>query len=245
MSASSRELEPTDAPTPTPFRRRVRRAGADRARALTTTAMGLPAMTATAVGERLDRLVAGVVAHPTGVTTADQLRSSLMRLRTSDKSAASAATFLAGTAIARRTIGLGARRVPMLAAVTGVATGLTIFARGLREVRLIASHLVHRARAAGVEVDPRALRTIALQVYLRPHEAPSHDGTPSMLTTRVATRWARTVATTMLPLVPDAIGVPAIDSWVTASESVDVSLLAGRPHDAARADADQRSDAGR
>jgi hypothetical protein len=244
MSDPNRELEPS-ATDPLPLHRRVGRAGADRARALTTAAKGLPAATVTAVGERLDRLVATVAAHPTGVETPDQLRSSLMRLRTSDKSAASAATFLAGTAIARRTIGIGARRVPMLAAVTGVATGLTIFARGLREVRLIASHLVHRARAAGVEVDPSALRTIALQVYLRPHEAPTHDGSPSMLTTRVATRWARTAATTVLPLVPDAIGVPAIDSWVAAAERVDVRLLAGPTSGAAPADADQRSDAGR
>ena len=214
--------------------RRIQRASADRARALVATTKGLPAASVAAVGERIDRLVSTVVAHPTGVQTADQLRSSLLRLRTSDAGAASAATLLAGTAIARRTVGLGARRVPVLAAATGAATALMIFARGLREVRLIASHLVHRARGAGVEVDPGALRAIALQVYLRPNEAPSHDSAPTLLTTRVATRWARTAATTFLPLVPDAIGVPTIDSWVAAADAVDVSLLAGQRSEAGR-----------
>ncbi len=228
-----------------PFHRRVRGAGADRARALGATTRALPATTVIAVGKRIDRLVATVVAHPTGVQTPEQLRSSLIRLRTSDAGAASAATLLAGTTIARRTVGLGARRVPVLAAATGAATALMIFARGLREVRLIASHLVHRARAAEVDVDPGALRAIALQVYLRPHEAPSHDSAPTLLTTRVATRWARTAATTFLPLVPDAIGVPTIDSWVAAADAVDVSLLAGPASAAGQPAVGQRSDAGR
>jgi hypothetical protein len=209
------------------------------------TTKGLPAATVVAVGERIDRLVATVVEHPSGVETPEQLRASLTRLRTSDKGAASAATLLAGTAIAKRTVGFGARRVPVLAAATGAATAMMIVARGLREVRLIASHLVHRARAEGVEVDTRALRAIALQVYLRPHEAPSHDDGPSMLTTRVATRWMRTAATTVLPLVPDSIGVPAIESWVTAAQGADVALLAAHPSEAGTPEVDQRSEAGR
>lgn len=208
--------------------RRVVRGGADTAQAMKVMAQGLPASTVAAVGERIDRIVARVVEHPAGVETTEQLAASLTRLRSGDKGAASAASLLAGTALAKRTIGFGSRKVPMLAAVTGAATALTIFAQGFRELRLIASHLVHRGHAAGVEVDPGALRSVALQIYLRPHETPSLDDAPSLLTTRVATRWARTSAATVLPLVSESWGVPKVDTWVAAAQRVDPRLLAGQ-----------------
>lgn len=216
-------------PSDQSFLRRARRVGADKAQAMRVMAQGLPASTVAAVGERIDRLVARVVEHPSGVSTTDELAASLTRLRTGEKNTAtSAATLLASTALAKRSLQFGSRKVPVLAAATGAAAALSIFAQGFRELRLIASHLVHRARTAGVDVDPGALRSVALQIYLRPDEAPTLESAPSLLTARVATRWARTAAASVLPLVSDSWGVPKVDTWVAAAQRVDLRLLTGR-----------------
>lgn len=218
--------EATDATEPRSALVRVRSTGAGWVRSIADTTTSLPAGAVGAIGERLDRVLERVVRQPAGVATSAQLTASLQRLRDDPGGAGSLATLLASSALAGRTIRLGARRLPAIAAVTGSATALTIVARGLREVRLLASHLVHRARAEGIEVDAAALRSIVLQIYLRPDDAPSREAPPSMLTARVASGWVRRATSSVLPFVPERVGGPAVARWVAAAGRVDVHLLA-------------------
>lgn len=204
---------------------RIRDTGIGWVRALAGSTKALPGTTVDAVGERLDRLVARVVRHPSPVRTSEQLGAALTAVRENKSGAASAASFLTSTSLASRTLRIGTKRMPLIAAATGAATALSVFATGFRELRMIASHLVHRAHADGVVVDPGALRAIALQVYLRPGETPRLEEAPSLLTARVATRWARTAAAEALPLVPDGLGRPKVREWVAAAASVDIGLL--------------------
>ena len=193
--------------------------------ALSSRSRALSDDTLTALGERVDQLVDRVIDHPSPVASRDELAEALESTRTSKGGAASVATLLAATRVARRTVSIGARRIPILAAATGTATALTTFAGGFRELRMLASHLVHRARAQGVDVTPTALRTVTLQLYLRPGEAPRVDDPPSMLLPRIATRWVRTATAEVLPLVPTSISRPSVEKLVDAATSVDVALL--------------------
>lgn len=227
---SSAELVPVDADaaSPSSLPERVRDAGLGWIRALAGSTKALPGNTVGAVGDRLDSLVERVVRHPSPMRTSKDLSDALGAVRESKSGAASAASFLASTSLASRTLRLGTRRLPFLAAATGTATALAVFATGFRELRMIASRLVIRAHAAGVTVDPGALRSIALQIYLRPGETPRLEEAPSLLTARLATRWSRTAAAEALPLVPDGLGRPKVGQWVTAAEAVDVRLLTPR-----------------
>ncbi|QGG96312.1 hypothetical protein [Actinomarinicola tropica] len=216
-------------PAPASLPGRIRDTGLGWVRSLAGSTKALPTATVGAVGDRLDQLVDRVVRHPSPVRTSEELAEALTALRENKNGAASAASFLASTSLASRTLRIGTKKMPLIAAATGAASALAVFATGFRELRMIASHLVHRAHAAGVVVDPGALRSVALQVYLRPGETPRLDEAPSLLTARLATRWSRTAAAEALPLVPDNLGRPKVAQWVTAASTVDPRVLASRP----------------
>ncbi|MBK5222850.1 MAG: hypothetical protein JJE52_08245 [Acidimicrobiia bacterium] len=203
---------------------RVRQAAGRRAASIGTSAKELPADLVDAIEDRLDQLVQRIVDHPSPVTTPKELSDALDAAR-SHKGASSIATFLAGTGIARRTVGLGTRRIPALVAITGTATALTTFAGGFRELRMIASYVVNRAHAVGIEVHPGRLRIVTLQLYLTPGVTPSVDAPPRLLATKLGSRWVRSAAAAALPLVPDGIGRPSVRKWVEAADLVDVRLL--------------------
>ena len=71
-----------------------------------------------------------------------------------------------------------ARRTPMWLVVTAVPALHASVTRGSHELTLVASHLVHRARAAGVEPDPERVRRVAVQlvsgVKVDPSVEPRH-----------------------------------------------------------------------
>jgi hypothetical protein len=220
---------PIPSPGPAPARggriARLRQLVGSWVSALSTRSRALSDDTVTALGERVDQLVERVVHHPSPVVTRDELAEALESVRSNKTGAASIATLLTATRMARRTVSIGARRIPVLAAATGTATALATFAGGFRELRMLASHLVHRARFEGVEVTPTALRTVTLQLYLRPGEAPRVDTPPTLLLPRIASRWVRTAAAEVLPLVPTSLSRPSVDKLVDAAAAVDVTLL--------------------
>ena len=47
--------------------------------------------------------------------------------------------------------------------------------RGVRELQLLASYLIHRLRAAGVDADRGLVRSLTLSLYLDPARRPSLD----------------------------------------------------------------------
>lgn len=94
---------------------------------------------------------------------------------------------------------------------------------GVEELRLVASHLVHRARAAGVEADPERVRRAAAQLVAGQRVDPSAEPRHSQL----AVAWLQRAVRATLPL---AKGVSTQDphGLATAAASVDPSVLAAR-----------------
>lgn len=71
-----------------------------------------------------------------------------------------------------------ARRTPLWLVVTALPALHASMARGAEELALVASHLVHRARAAGLEPDPERVRRASVQllsgVSVDPAAEPRH-----------------------------------------------------------------------
>ena len=215
-------VEPVVEPSRT---NRLRRAAASPIRGARRAASGIPSDVLDRIEGRVDRLVEQVIRRPSSVTTSAELARALDAARSTKGGAASMATLLASSRLARRSVGLGARRIPAIAAMTGTASALTAFASGFRELRVLASYLVHRARAARLEVHPARLRSVVLQVYLRPDEPPDAEDPPRLLVSRVASRWIRSAAAASLPLVPGGAGRPSVRRLASAADLVDVRVL--------------------
>jgi hypothetical protein len=77
---------------------------------------------------------------------------------------AAAAAFAARMARRFRRLGFLARRTPMWVLAAAVPALHASVTRGAEEITLVASHLAHRARAAGVDPDPERVRRVAIQV---------------------------------------------------------------------------------
>lgn len=77
-----------------------------------------------------------------------------------------------------RRLGFLTRRTPMWLLATAVPALAASVARGADELRLLASHLVLRARAEGIEPDPERVRRVAVQIASRreidPELEPKH-----------------------------------------------------------------------
>jgi hypothetical protein len=113
-----------------------------------------------------------------------------------------------------------ARRSPAWLAASAAPAVYASIARGLEELALIASHLVHRARAAGVEPDPDRVRRVTVQIAsrrpVRPDDEPGHGP--------LVAHWARRAVRAAMPFSPGAVtrdphGVAG------AAASVDVAAL--------------------
>ncbi|HUP69377.1 MAG TPA: hypothetical protein VM142_06130 [Acidimicrobiales bacterium] len=113
------------------------------------------------------RIVSGAVNQPRAVADAaalvkaldDQPRSPLLGGATGAALAAK---------VARRVgpLRLLARRTPLWLLVTAAPALHASIALGAQELALVASHLVHRARAAGLEPDPERVRRASVQLLL-------------------------------------------------------------------------------
>jgi hypothetical protein len=77
-----------------------------------------------------------------------------------------------------RRLGFLARRTPLWLLATAAPALLASVSRGADELGLVASHLVLRARAKGVDPDPERVRRVAVQIASRrevdPEQEPSH-----------------------------------------------------------------------
>ena len=122
---------------------------------------------------------------------------------------------------ARRTrLGVVARRTPAFLIAAAVPALVASVTRGADELGMVASHLIHRARAAGVEPDIERVRRAAVQIVGRkpvdPEVEPSH-GT-------LALGWLRRAVRSALPFTA---GVATADpeGLAASAGAVDPTLL--------------------
>jgi hypothetical protein len=119
-----------------------------------------------------------------------------------------------------RSLGFLARRTPAYLVAAAIPALIASVTRGADELGMVASHLVHRARAEGVEPDLERVRRVAVQIVARrpvdPEVEPSHGA--------LAVQWLRRAFRAALPFTA---GVATADpeGLARAAAEVDTSRL--------------------
>ena len=187
---------------------------------------------ASAVGDAIEgpgralarRVTTGAVNHPRSVADRavlaaaldDEPRSPLLGGATG----AALATKIAGRVGPLRFL---ARRTPLWLVVTAVPALHASVARGAEELALVASHLVHRARAAGVEPDPDRVRRVAVQLLSGKAVDPGVEPRHSVL----ALAWLQRALRATLPFSP-GVATRNPDLLARATSAVDPASV-GEP----------------
>jgi len=202
-------------------------------RATSAAALGAGRFSASAVAASADsavriltrRVVAGAVVNPRPVPDAPTLARALADQPSPPTvGTATAAAMAARVASRLAPLRFLARRTPMwILAVAGPALYEAV-SRGADELGLVASHLVLRARAAGVNVDPERVRRAAVQIscgrVVDPDVSPS-DGS-------LALTWLRRAARSTLPFAA-TVGTGHPDRVAGEAARVPPEQLAARP----------------
>lgn len=167
------------------------------------------------------RVVSSALADPRPVGDRRRLAKALSG-RSGGPSLGGASAAAVGTRVARR-LGparFAARRTPLWFAVTAVPAVYSSITRGAEELTLVASHLILRARAAGVEPDPERLRRVVVQVVsghaIQPEDEPSHGP--------LALAWGRRAVRAAMPFAR-GVRTKDPDSIAAAAAAVDPSVL--------------------
>jgi hypothetical protein len=120
-----------------------------------------------------------------------------------------------------RRLGFLARRTPMWLFATAVPALLASVSRGADELGLVASNLVLRARAKGIEPDPERLRRVAVQIASRrpvdPEQEPRHGP--------LVVAWLRRAFRAALPFT-SGVATSDPDGLAAAAADVDPTQLA-------------------
>ena len=115
-----------------------------------------------------------------------------------------------------------ARRTPMWLVVTVAPAVHASVTRGAEELALVASHLVHRTRAAGVEPDPERIRRAAVQLVTGARVEPAAE--PRYAPMVVA--WLGRALRATVPFSP-GVATPNPRQLARATAAVDPSTLCG------------------
>jgi hypothetical protein len=168
-------------------------------------------------GRALTRKVVGdAVSNPHRVEDRETLARALAE-RPAAPALAGATVAALGLRLAGRLrrFGFLARRTPLWLVAAAVPALVASVTRGADELRLLASHLVHRARAKGIEPDPERVRRVAVQIACRqavdPEREPSHG--------RLVVAWLRRAFRAALPFTA---GVATSDPEGLAAAAADV-----------------------
>jgi hypothetical protein len=162
------------------------------------------------------KMVADAVASPRAMPDRQALGRALTE-RPVSPALAGATVAALGIRLAGRIRRLGflARRTPLWLLATAVPALVASVARGADELGLIASHLVLRARAKGVEPDPERVRRVAVQIASRravdPEQEPKHGP--------LVVSWLRRAFRAALPFTA---GVATSDPEGLAAAAADV-----------------------
>jgi hypothetical protein len=169
------------------------------------------------------RMVADAVASPQGVEDREALARALAARPVSPVLAGATIAAL-GLRLARRVRRLGflARRTPLWLVATAVPALVASVSRGADELGLVASHLVLRARAKGIEPDPERVRRVAVQIASRravdPDQEPRHGP--------LVVSWLRRAFRAALPFT-SGVATSDPDGLAAAAADVDPTQLAG------------------
>jgi hypothetical protein len=182
-------------------------------------AAGVSAGVEAAARSMTRRATASALADPRPVADVRDLAAALAE-RSSVPSLSGATAAALATRVARRAGPLRflARRTPMWIAAVAIPALYASIARGATELNLVASHLVLRARAAGVEPDPRRLNDAAVRLLTKVGAEDPAAGT-------LVSRWLGRAARSTLPFAsgvrtPDPEGVAEAAGKVPVSELV-------------------------
>jgi hypothetical protein len=162
------------------------------------------------------RMVGDAVTRPRAMADRETLARALSE-RSMAPALASATVAALGLRLAGRVRRLGfvARRTPMWLLATAVPALVASVSRGADELRLVASHLVLRARAKGIEPDPERVRRVAVQIASRrvvdPEQEPHHGP--------LVVSWLRRAFRAALPFTA---GVATSDPEGLAAAAADV-----------------------
>lgn len=168
------------------------------------------------------RIATESVADPRPVADSGRLASELRRHRGSMVTGGATAAVAAAGRVARRfgPLRFLARRGPTWLLAAGVPALYSSVMLGTEEIRLVASHLVLRARAAGNRPDPERVARATVQVLTgRPVDAatdPDHG--------RLVSAWLQRAVRAALPM-GRGVSTPDPDRLAAAAASVDTSLV--------------------
>jgi len=119
-----------------------------------------------------------------------------------------------------RRLGFLAKRTPAFLVAAAVPALVASVTRGADELGMVASHLVHRARAEGVEPDIERVRRAAVQIVSRrpvdPETEPSHGG--------LALQWLKRAFRAALPFT-SGVATADPEGLAAAAAEVDTSGL--------------------
>lgn len=162
------------------------------------------------------KMVDDAVTSPRGMVDRETLASALKE-RPVSPALAGATVAALGLRLAGRVRRLGflARRTPLWLVATAVPALVASVSRGADELGLVASHLVLRARAKGIEPDPERVRRVAVQIASRravdPEQEPRHGP--------LVVSWLRRAFRAALPFTA---GVATSDPEGLAAAAADV-----------------------
>lgn len=168
------------------------------------------------------RSTAAATSQPAAVADHAALAKALAEKPRSPLLGGASATALAAR-VARRVgpLRFVARRTPMWLVAALVPALHASITRGAEELRLVASHLHHRARAAGVAADRERVRRVAVQVMtgqlVDPDREPRHAG--------LATAWLQRALRATLPFA-EGVRTRDPEGLAGAAAGVDVQSLA-------------------
>jgi len=203
-------------------------------RALVRTGIGAAARAGTislsTVGDVLEapgralagRIAAGAVSRPRPVATRAELVDALEEQPRSPLLGGATGAALAAR-VARRVGPLRflAKRTPLWLVITAAPAVHASVARGAEELAVVASHLVHRAEAAGVAPDPERVRRAAVQLLTRVPVDPSVEPRHAPL----AVAWLQRALRATLPFSP-GVATREPGSLARATLAVDPATLA-------------------
>lgn len=228
------ELDSDEAPSATPPRTASGQgiAGAilDLLRAAVTSVGRAGTVSLAAVGEAVEvpgralagRIASSAVAHPRPISHHTDLAAALKDHPRSPLLGGSTAAALAAKVAGRvGPLRFLARRTPMWLVVTAVPALHASITRGAEELALVASHLVHQARAAGVEPDPERVRRAVVQIVLGAPVDPATEPRYAPL----AVAWMQRALRATLPF-SQGVSTGDPDGLARAAAGIDPSALA-------------------
>lgn len=186
-------------------------------------------MSTTAIGDGVEgpgralarRVTTGAVSQPRPVATRALLATALAEQRQGPAVGGTTAAALAAK-LARRIgpLRFVARRTPMFVVIAVVPALHASVAKGADELGLVASHLVLRARAAGVVPDPERIRRVTVQLLTGAAVDPVSEARHAPL----AVAWLQRAARAAVPFA-SGVATADPDALAAAASAVEPSLL--------------------